>query len=293
MLLSTSIEPFLKYFSIEESIDVIKEAGFDAMDFDFCSEMKYCLEDTDSEAFRNRFYEYRAMAEEKGLCFDQAHAPFPSGFSDTDRMEDMFRRIVRSMRNASYLGAQTIIVHPVQHLLYSEPGVPDELYEMNMKFYRRLLPYCEEYHIKVALENMWERPYGKKIKHAPCSRPEEFIRYLDGLDSEWFVACLDIGHACLVCEDPHTFVRKLGNKRLKALHVHDNNGIDDLHTLPYYGVVEWDKLVKAFREIGYTGNFTYETKLANLPKELCLSGARHQAEIGRYLIEQIDICKNR
>ena len=50
-----------------------------------------------------------------------------------------------------------------------------------MKFYKSLIPYCEEYGIKVAVENMWQ--YPGMISHSTCSRPEEFIRYIDELDS--------------------------------------------------------------------------------------------------------------
>ena len=36
----------------------------------------------------------------------------------------------------------------------------------------------------------------------------------------------------------------LGNKRLLCLHVHDVDGIDDLHTLPYFGITDWDKVME-------------------------------------------------
>ena len=73
-----------------------------------------------------------------------------------------------------------------------------------MKFYRRLLPYCEEYGIKIAVENMWQ--YPGMISHSTCSRPEEFIQYVDGISSQWAVACLDIGHTVLVREQPDEFI---------------------------------------------------------------------------------------
>lgn len=288
MLLSMNIYPFLaKGFTCEEAVEIAAAAGFDALDFSFKYE-KFYGQDTDGDAFKQIFLRLRDLAEEKNLCFNQAHAPMHSSYLDQKETDKMFGHIVRSMRNASYLGIDSIVVHPKQHLNYAEDGVPEKLFEMNMDFYNRLKPYCEEFNIKVAIENMWQQPAGKKINHSVCSRPEEFIRYIDELNSEWFVACLDIGHACLVCENPANFIRQLETKRLKNLHVHDVDGIEDLHTAPYMGIVDWDSVVSALKEIGYDGDFTYEVGnvLINLPKEVFPSGVRHIAEIGRYLMRK-------
>jgi len=276
---------YLKNFSCEETVELLAEAGFDAIDFSFFNEEFY-NEATNSVEFKERFLRLRALAEEKGLCFNQAHAPFPTGSKDKVEEEKIFCDVVRSMRNASYLGVETIVVHPRTHLRYSENNVPEELFKQNMEFYRRLEPYCEKYQIKVAVENMWGKYVGRKITHHVCSRPDEFIRYVDTLDSEWFVACLDIGHACLVCEEPAEMIRKLGSSRLKALHVHDVDGLSDQHTLPYQGIIDWEKVMRALKEIGYEGDFTYEAGgfLAGMPKELIASATRHMEVTGRYLV---------
>ncbi len=275
-------------FSCEEAVNLLQKAGFDAIDFSFFKECFY-NEATDLPEFKEYFLNLKALAEQKGMCFNQAHAPFHSSFTDENKTKEMFNNIIRSMRNASYLGIDTIIVHPKQHLDFSETGVPEKLFEMNMDFYNSLKPYCEEYNIKVALENMWQKPKGRKIIHSTCSKPDEFIKYLDTLDSEWFVGCLDIGHACLVCEDLYEFITKLGSKRLKALHVHDVDGIDDSHTLPYYGIIDWDKVAKALKDINYDGDFTYEAGcfIENLPNELFPSALHHMAQTGRYIMNKI------
>lgn len=290
MLLSSTNGPVLRKFSCEESITLMHAAGFDAMDFSFNAGPQYYNEATDSPAFKEYFLNLRSMAEEKGMCFNQAHAPYHSSFAEEDKTAQRFQEIARSIRNASYLGIDTIVVHPMQHLSYIERGVPEQLFEINMDFYHRLLPYCEEYGVKVALENMWQRPAGKKIYHSTCSRPEEFIRYLDTLNNEWFTACLDIGHACLVCENPADFIRALGGKRLTALHIHDVDGLDDLHTMPYYGIINWDEVMTALKEINYQGDLTFEVGgnyFNPLPGELMPPALQLLAQTGRQLINKI------
>lgn len=288
MLLSIQTKTAQRYFGIKKAVDCLAEAGYDAIDFSFLGEeATELLQSDDNVGF---FKELREHAKEKGLIFNQSHAPFGSSFADAEKTEKRFAEIVRAMKYAAVLGAKVIVVHPCQHLTYEDEGVPERLFEINMDFYRRLKPYCEEYGIRVALENMWQSLGMNKISHSTCSRPEEFIKYLDTLDSEWFTACLDIGHANLCCEDPADFIRALGKKRLGALHVHDVDGTRDLHTLPYFGMGNWDKITKALADIDYRGDFTFESGNfdAEKPKELYVCYERLAVETGRFLINKIE-----
>lgn len=193
-------------------------------------------------------------------------------------------------------GAKQIIVHPLQHINYITRADEERNFELNMKFYNRLKPYCEAYGIRVALENLTcyrDTISGWRFFKTACSMPEEFIRYVDTLDSEWFVACLDIGHATVVNQPAADFIRKLGGKRLQALHIHESDGNRDSHTLPFlHGVIDWNEVTAALREIGYAGDFNFEVGnfLKPLPKELYPAGARMMAETGRYLVSKIAEC---
>jgi len=291
MLLSQNTGNLMKgRLSYEETFKVIKDAGFDAIDFSFCGGDARTYDGTISA---EQFVEWRKYCDSIGISFNQAHAPFPSSKPDDAYTMETFGHIVNSMKNAALLGAKIIVVHPKQHLTYSEDGVPEKLFEENVEFYNNLKPYCEEYGIQVAVENMWQAKHyagGYRILNSTCATPEEFNRYLDALDRKWFVACLDLGHALLVHQDPSEFIRKLGRDKLKALHVHDVMAGNDTHTLPYYGgSADWDKITAALKEIGYTGDFTYEANnfTEHLPTELALPALKYMAEVGRYLISNI------
>lgn len=288
MLLSSSHSQFVRNLSTEEAIDLMADAGFDAIDFSFYAKEEYFHENTDGSTGKAQFSEWRKRAEAQGVVFNQAHAPHGSSFTDMERTVQRFHDIRRSIRNASYLGIPMIVVHPVQHLPYCEPGVPEQLFEMNMKFYHALKPYCEEYGVKIGVENMWQFPNGR-IDHSTCSSAAEFVRYLDELHSECFVACLDIGHAPLVGVDPCELIHALGRERLKALHVHDVDGVDDLHTLPYFSKINWDRVCVALKEIDYEGDFTFEAGnfVTSLPAELAAPAAKFMVATGRHLIDKI------
>ena len=191
MLLSTQTSVMQSALGFKNAVDLFSEAGYDALDFSFTdSELTKDLSD---EFFRD----LKKYAAERGLTFNQAHAPFPSSAEDEDFTKNRFHEIIAAIKRASILGVKNIVVHPCQHLRYADDGAPERLFEMNMEFYSRLKPYCEEYGIRVALENMWQGIAPNKISHSTCSRPEEFIKYLDTLNSDRFTACLDIGHTIL------------------------------------------------------------------------------------------------
>lgn len=287
MLVSTQTQALSAAYGDAEAIRMIHEAGFPAYDFTM---QKMLSKDPDEPLNQEDYVEYakglRALADELGIICNQAHAPFTFGKKD---QREIFDKIVRSMEVASILGAKIIVVHPIQHLPYDENV--EELYQMNMEFYKSLVPYCEKFQIKVALENMWQGvSKSHHIVHSTCSRAEEFCRYLDELDSEWLVACLDIGHVSIVGESIERMIRALGKERLRALHVSDNNLCDDLHTLPYIRNINWDLTLKSLREIGYAGDFTFEADgfLRLLPKQLIPHGMKFMFETGCYMASEIE-----
>lgn len=289
MRLSTTTDVLADKFDLNKAIDIISASGYDAADFSNFKQEYY------TDAHNEEFYtELRKYAEDKGIVFNQSHAPFPSTVTDELKNEEIFAHITTAMKHASLLGIKTIIVHPCQHIQHADDNNAEILFEYNMNFYKKLIPYCEEYDIRVALENMWQiQNYNggwRKIIPSTCARPAEFIRYLDELNNDCFVACLDIGHATLVCENVPDFIKALGNKRLQALHVHDVDGVVDSHTLPFFGVTEWDKVMKALADIDYKGDLTFEADsfFKGKPLEIYPDCAMFMAKTGRYLVNKFN-----
>ena len=63
-------------------------------------------------------------------------------------------------------------------------------------------------------------------------------------------------------------VRRTG-EALRVLHVHDNNGISDLHRMPFYGIIDWEDFNEALKDIRYSGVFSLEAGPAKrLPAEI-------------------------
>ena len=70
---------------------------------------------------------------------------------------------------------------------------------------------------------------------------------------------------------PDEFILAMGADRLGALHIHDVSKTEDSHTIPYQGVIDWQKLMQALKTIGYKGDLTFEADgfINKVPPELC------------------------
>lgn len=282
MYTSTSIEfVTARKMTHNEGIKLVKDAGFTAYDMSF-TDMLWGTSRFNDDDYLEYAKSVREYADSIGIVCNQAHAPFHSSTGDPVKDEDIFNKIVRSIECAAILGAKNIIVHPKQHLTYI--GNEQTLKEMNLDFYTKLAQVAEKCGICVAAENMWQMHNGR-IWHSTCSRPDEFCEYIDMVNHKNLIACLDIGHVSLVDEDIPEFIKSLGYNRLKCLHVHDTNLIEDSHTLPFYGKIDYNAACAALKEIGYDGDITLEANnfINKLPASILPSGLKVMAEVAEHL----------
>ena len=296
MELSVNVTNIFGRYEFEKAAELYKNAGFTAVDYSL-QEMvndddKFLTDDWKREAGR-----IRDIAERTGLKINQTHAPFSfRGWDDEERYRNViYPRLCRALEISGIFGAKVAVMHPLHHFVYH--GHEEEIFEKNMEFYRSLLPICREYGIKVGIENMWQVDARRKhIVLDTCAAKEEFIRYIDTLDSEYMVACLDTGHIGLPLQDDEAqdVIRALGHERLQALHVHDNDYRGDQHNLPYFGKLNWNEITRALGEIDYMGDLTYEINgnyITTMDDDFVPTALRYMADVGKHLIEKIDAAR--
>ena len=282
MLLSANMIRIHDTFGMKNTFDVFANAGIEGIDFN--NDVGEYFTDGHDEAFYRDLAEY---ASQKGIKICQAHAPFGSSFADPEKSEKRFLEIVQGMKNAAYLGAPMIVVHPCTHLDYNIPENREIMFEYNLNFYRRLIPYAREFGIKIAIENIG--------RVSVTSTPERLNRLYDELNDPVFTVCFDVGHCLLQGVDPAEAIRGIGKRLLGGCtHVHDNCGDNDSHTLPFYGKVDWESVMKALADIGYDGDLNYEASgfISGVPTELYCDGLAYMAKVGHYLISRFEFYKS-
>ena len=289
MKLITSSNRIFRSFGEQEGIRILKDAGYDALDLTLTRlstdpDYRFCGED-----YVDYAKQVAQWAKDAGIPFLQSHPPFEFHWENPNELEDRFFPLtVKALEISAIVGVKIAVVHPYT---YGENAYNQkEIFDLNMKIYRRLLPYSKEFDVKIALENMYRRDEKRNVfVPSTCGTPEQFNQYLDALDSDYAVGCLDLGHASLVGIEAQDFLRSMGSDRVKALHVSDNDYLHDTHTLPGLGKMNWDEILKALAEIGYQGHFTYEADrfMVNFEDDFKPIASRFMAERGRFLIHRL------
>ena len=277
----------------------LKEAGFDGCDFSLGHYFSRGgvfgdIYNVTDEQIKEHFTMLREEAAKVGFEICQTHSQFPGHPKAYDyNMDEIIKREEACIAATHYLGAKFCVVHPVftQNRRYDIEK--DLNFNEAVDFYKQLTPALEKYDVYCCIENMWHNDiaYGH-ICATVLSRAQEMVDMCEVL-GERFKICVDVGHGLLTQDDPCQMVRIAGDK-LGCLHTHDNDGILDLHTFPYfphgkpYGMgwkplnMNWEELMKALDDVNYRGTLSFELGAPG-PEPLWMPGYKYMAKVARYL----------
>ena len=297
MVLSTENGALRERVGERKAIEILARAGFDAIDYTFTPWMERGEMPWNKDGYQAYAKEVNAIAQDNGVFFNQAHAPF---LFHTSYLPDWNREIlplqIRCMEACALLGIPHMVVHPVHHLPYNRHGQAgqtnaDTIWALNQEYYRLLQPYAKQFGVKICLENM----FGEDARRGCLvpdmfSNPHEYAQFFDGLENtDDFICCIDTGHAGIVGEDAGDTIRVMGN-RVKALHINDNDFRSDGHLIPCQGKIDWEDVVQALAQVHYAGDFTFEALhlYEGFREEFYPTAAKYLHDVGRYLIERFE-----
>lgn len=248
-----------------EEYKFLADMGLDCVDFPLADNVTAPRWQLSDGELKEEMLRHKGWSEQYGVTISQTHSPYDYNLGggwmmmDTEKRKEFLRVQIQAIKATSYLGAPYMVVHPI-----AVPGRISEEYfanakRYNMEFLEALKPYLEEYDVKLAIENSPNKnSVLGRFERSNLSRAEDYIDYIDSMQSDRFVACLDIGHAYVAGDDPVDIIYKLGKKYLHVLHIHDNNLIKDEHMFPGSGKGDWYRIGKALNDIGFEGVFSFE-----------------------------------
>ena len=287
MKISNHTEALEKRFGAVAAVRMNCEAGFEAVDYSMYEPDSLALGAGGIALAR----ELKRVAAGYGASFNQAHAPFSRfrlGEENRENNQRIYYSILRSIEIASELGAPIVVVHPASICPCLSK---DDRFDMNMELFSRFTERARGLGVKIAIENVWGRhkDLRERIVKNVCSDAEEMIRYIDALSGD-AVACLDVGHCGLVGEAADDMVMALGD-RLRALHIHDNDFVRDLHTAPFMGKINFNSFTRALHKVGYRGDITLEANyfMDNIPDELVPAALAYLARTAAYLRDKVNL----
>lgn len=290
MLISTQTSHAVGRLGYEQGILTLKNADYDCLDLSLFEMIRddsvYIAGD-----WRKAVEERKAFADANGIKFNQSHAPFSFAWADENIRENIAKpRVEQSLEVSAMMGVDIVVVHPLHWMPYL--GHEKEAFDLNVEYYKSLVPLARNLGVRIALENMWQREVKRKcICTDVAGFAKDHADLIDAIDSEWVVACLDVGHCSLVGEEAQDTIRVLGHDRLKSVHLHDNDYQGDRHTLPGLGQMNWDEIMKAFDDIKYDGEFTYEADnfLKGFDNDYFPKAVEFMVQTARHLISKTSL----
>lgn len=291
---------------IEEAFDIISNAGFNRIDLNMDAFLSSAdvykgrinnFFDYKVEDLISYFQQYKTAMERRGIRCSQMHSVYPFLITNKPEQNLYMQRVAipKTIMVAEALEIPWVVIHPCK-LRYGY-GVEREFQE-NLKYYQSLIPLLKQHHVGVCLENLYEGIQGR-ITDGPCANPQEAIGYVDVLNEEageeLFGLCLDVGHLQLMKRDPYDSITTIG-KRLKIVHLHENDTIGDLHQMPFsFGRkgergLDWNQIAMALKEINFDGTLSFETHpcVRAFPESTHPVVLETIHSVGEYLKEQIE-----
>ena len=218
---------------VSEQIPIFAQAGYDT----------FFLATGVTGEF-NRIPEWADIGRKNGIAFEAVHAPAGGAnaiWAEDDSCEGYLAMIRGLIDLCSNGGVDKLVMHVTA-------GAAPAICQKGFDRYAALEDYAEGKQVQLCFEN------GDRVDH--------LMAVLEHC-SDYHGFCIDIGHH--LCYAPQVpLLSKFGHK-LKYTHIHDNMGIqrpgnpgDDMHLLPFDGILDWNWFASTLRNAGYEGTLNLE-----------------------------------
>ncbi len=229
--------------SPEAVVDEFAAAGLTRCEFGLEHGIPLLKRGGDAEQLGRRL---RAYAQDRGLLFPQGHLDLNL---DLCRDVDTFKIWLDLFHG---LGIKAAVIHA--------NGAAELSYEAQLEHrsaaLRQLVDHIRGTDMTICLENLFSVPMLRTA--------DTILELIAATGDQQLGVCLDIGHLHrtashgITDQTSREFIEKCG-KRLKALHVHDNMGVNDDHRFPFCpNGLDWKMFVNALLDTGYEGLFNME-----------------------------------
>lgn len=296
----------------EEGFAMLKRAGFSCADFSLNG---YLLNKDIYQSSLNRFFDasvselehfftpHKKGAQAAGITVNQMHMPYPTYVPDGEKAVNdyLWKEVaLKSMAVCAFFECPYIVIHGFKLAKYL--GSEEREWEETEKFIDSIAPLAKEMKITICIENLYDG-IGGHLVEGPCCAAGKAVERIDRINEKYRAQvmgfCFDTGHANLVGIDFEEFIAALGD-RLKTLHIHDNDGISDLHQVPFTfaktrenkSSTDWEGFVRGLQDIRFQGTLSFETApvLSAFPKAMKQDTLAFIARIGEYFAGEIQSC---
>ena len=276
LLLGCSGEGLARRASIPEIFALLREAGFQSVDFWL---YLYSLE-PDQPMLQSGWQDWvrklAALYRENGLAAAQIHGMLniyiPEDFHTTTPGPASHRNLEASRM----LGCERIVFHPAFYVgRVCTEDLRQRILDYNVRWFTPLMQTAKDCGVRIQLENTFDFAHVQQPGDPawPFTTVEDLLYLADALGPQAEI-CLDTGHAHISRQDIPAMIRRFG-PRLQSIHLNDNVGplaepCQDLHMFPGTGTIDWKLVFAALAETGYRGVLDLEPTGAMARAPECL-----------------------
>ena len=198
--------------NLENAVKLIKNAGFDCVMT--CADKRFKKES-------GKISKQVKILKKYGLELSSLHMSYKTDelhyfWEEGKKGEKLKKKLIKDVKIAKKYGFKCVVVHLL--------GVYSLVGEKRLK---EILKVCEKTNIPLAIENIDDQ--------------KMFLNVFENIKHCLLKFCYDAGHNNVFDKD-FNYLDKFGNK-LIALHLHDNDGRTDQHTLTSIsGSIDWKKI---------------------------------------------------
>jgi sugar phosphate isomerase/epimerase len=227
--------------------------------------------------------EFKKFCDNQGFSLPQGHLYLDANIAHPDivKRTKILDELKYWCELFNILDIKAGVLHPGGNG-WSADSEQEQIEEVIIESLATINSYVDNTPLIICLENTCSKELiglGQNVK--------ELLRFIKPFSPNNFGICLDTGHLALTKESCAEFIRKAGTN-LKALHIADNMGKEDNHIFPYSsGMVSWDEVISALKEINYNGLFNFEVPGERCPQPISMDKLDYAQKLGTWMCRNL------
>ena len=200
--------------------------------------------------FDKDYQSFPHYAKETGLYIETMHAPWWGAsdiWLDNEAGQTFTSEIIDCVKVCSLYKIPTLVLHPEHKEGTAQASIP-HTFNIGLERLGEITAEAERLQINIAIENMC------RIEYLEC--------IFSNIASKRLGFCFDSGHQNVFM--PDIDLLDAYGDRLMTVHLHDNNGQEDWHALPFAGNINWNSIVTKLKNLSYKGAISLEVGNKNL-----------------------------
>lgn len=266
MDISMNLRYYSKNIGVEKAASFVSAAGIKLIDYTPAPNTE-----------KSEWSRELKIFEKNDIKVYQCHAPFNRYGTYGEEHKKLLNE---SLDMAKLLGARYLVVHGDEFDFKNKKYSAQAALEYNYEYFAQLVEKAANNGIYVAFENVFEENFGGNPRYS--SNTEDLIRLIDKFDNEYVCCCWDFGHGAVQLKENCVDAIKQLGKRIQCTHVHDNNYYGDLHMVPFFGNLNWNKNMSAIKDTSCEV-LSFELVYGKIPQNVVPSHVKMMADIGKEL----------